>query len=157
MLLFRKYYQYLKVLIGIAVLVTSTAFNANPISTTRERLSVECMRIAAKQTFFEMLIMEHHPTATINDVSFTPFIGIYNDNLVAVFNGGPYHPATFDVIEEITIGGSEFRWDAGSPILVWNYGTIYRLAGAFHHGLLNQTELEDIHQMYFDLVPWMKP
>ena len=29
--------------------------------------------------------------ATIDDVSYRPFIGIYNESLVAVFYGGKYH------------------------------------------------------------------
>jgi len=110
----------------------------------------------AKQTYLATVIkikcpeeIGHDPAlATIDDVSFDPFIGIFKDSLVASFYGGIYHGPHPDVVREVVIEHFKFYWSEGYPILVWNEGIIYELTDAYEQGLLGKDDLETIFNVY---------
>ena len=116
----------------------------------------------ARQTYLDTVIKmippgatPHDPMlATIDDVSFKPFMGIFNDCLVAVFFGGKYHGAHNENVIETHIGGFTFYWSNGYPILVWNEGIIYELADAYIEGILSREDLEKISRFYQDNPFW---
>ena len=110
----------------------------------------------AKQTYVDAVIKQQEPgisthdpaLATIDDVSFEPFIGIFKDCFVAVFYGGKYHGSHPDVVREIQIEHLTFYWPDAYPILVRNEGIIYKLADAYQHDLLSNDDLETIYNVY---------
>ena len=109
----------------------------------------------ARQSYFEQII--EFPEATIDDVSFWPFMGIFDACLVAVFLGGEYHGGyepPGDIVEKQEIGGLPFSWGAGYPILVYHENYIFELAEAFEKGLLTKDNLETIHNFYNENPFW---
>ena len=105
----------------------------------------------AKQTYLENFILHDYPDATIDDVTFEPFLGIYNDILVAVFYGGKYHGSFTDRVVEYIIDGFEFSYGNGSQIRVWNSGNIYELDEAYRQGMLAKENLVMIHNLYYNI------
>ena len=102
----------------------------------------------AKQTYLDNYLKPDSPKATINDVSFWPFLGIYNDSLVAVFYGGKYHGEFTDYIVELEIEGLDFSYSNGYPILIWNNNNIISLAEAFQQELFTKDNLSMIYKLY---------
>ena len=102
----------------------------------------------AKQTYLDIFLMEEYPEATIDDVSFRPLMGIFNESLVAVFYGGKYHGCHTEYVVETEIGHLTFEWSNGYPILVWNNGFIYQLYEAFDLDLLSREDLDQIFNFY---------
>ena len=102
----------------------------------------------AKQTYLNDFLKTDNPDATINDVSFTPFLGIYNDSLVAVFYGGQYHGPQIERVVELKIEGLDFSYSYGYPILVWNSNSIVELAEAYGQGLLTKANLQAVSSLY---------
>ena len=102
----------------------------------------------AKQTYLETVLKTDNPEATINDVTFTPFLGIYNGSLVAVFYGGKYHGPQYSFVVSLEIEGLDFSYSNGYPILVWNSNKIYDLAEAYEQGLLTKANLQTVNSLY---------
>jgi|GEM_PF-6438676 len=133
--------------VDTAVGTAKTAINA--IDEIEEEENVE-MKTQAKQSYLDIFLKAEHPEATINDVSFRPFLGIYNDNLVAVFYGGQYHGDFPDVEEEVEIADLIFAWSRGYPILVFSDTDMYELVQAYSQGLLTKENLISIHNIYYN-------
>jgi hypothetical protein len=136
-------------LFGLTFLVFFNGCNNHPTKSNQVERYSETMMREAKQTYLEMYLIEHHPNATIDDISFKPLFGIFDECLVAVFYGGQYHGAYPDWVIETIIGGLTFYWPDGYPIRVWNNGVIYDLSDAFEIGLLNSDVLDSIHENQF--------
>lgn len=125
----------------------------NAVSTAKEEINaiqreVYDIKLQAKQTYLETVLKPEHPEATINDVSFRPFLGIYNGSLVAMFYGGQYHGLFPEFVYSIEIAGLTFAWSNGYPILVWNDGKINSLTAAYEQGLLTKENLITILGLY---------
>ena len=114
-------------------------------------LEDEKMKEQSKQTYLASILKTEHSEATINDVSFRPFLGIYEDSLVAVFYGGQYHGDFPDVEVGYELEGLEFAFSKGYSILVWNNGDIYDLPAAYAQNLLTKENLVLIHDTYYNI------
>ena len=116
------------------------------------------MKEKAKQTYLDTILIPilivMNPDAvslvSIDDISFRPFMGIFNGSLVAVFYGGKYHGIFTDDLIMLEIGGTTFYWGNGYPILVWNEGVIYKLSEAYGQRLLSREDLERIRILYIE-------
>lgn len=108
----------------------------------------------AKQTYLATFLIGEHPEATIDDISFRPFMGVFSGNLVAVFFRGQYHGIHQDYVVETQIGHLAFEWGNGYPTLVWSDGIIYKLCEAFERDLLSIEDLEQIYNFYRDNPFW---
>lgn len=136
---------------------SATITDINGISPKEEVV----MQIQAKRTYLDKCVKQNinyddyksqYGDATTDDVSFIPFLGIYDDTLVAVFYGGKYHGPQIEVEESVEIADLTFVWSHGYPILVWNDGEIYGLAEAFGQNLLTAANLVTIHELYYSEV-----
>ncbi len=105
----------------------------------------------AKQTYLDKVLKAKNSNATIDDVSFSPFLGIYNGSLVAIFYGGQYHGVFTEVEDSYELEGLVFAFSRGYPILVWNDGDIYELPDACEQGLLIKENLSTIHNLYYNI------
>lgn len=94
-----------------------------------------------------MVINARHPEATIDDITFHQFFGIYDGSLVAVFYGGQYRDnfPSNEILKEID--GFIFSWTNGYPILVWNNGILFELEQAYEQKLLTKENLITIHSL----------
>jgi len=106
----------------------------------------------AKKTYLDSFLKKEHLEATIEDVSFWPFLGIYNGVLVAVFYGGKYHGWFLEYMEEIEINGLLFEWSCGYPILVWKDRSIFELAEAVKKGILSKKNLTVVRELYYSKI-----
>lgn len=106
------------------------------------------MKNQAKETYLTTVLKIKNPEATIDDVTFMSFLGIYNGSLVAIFYGGKYHGLFFDRVIGLEIEGLDFSYSDGYPILVWNNDKIHSLAEAYEQELLTKANLEAIYSLY---------
>jgi len=119
------------------------------VSKTAEAIEA-AMKLQARQTYLDEFVKPRYPEATIDDVSLFPFLGIYNNSLVASFYGGQYHGEYPDIVDSQEIDGLTFEWSRGYPILFWNDGSIYPLSVAFGQGLLTKENLIAVHGLYYN-------
>ena len=110
----------------------------------------------AKQTYLNTILKPKHPEATIADISFTPFLGIYDSSLVAIFYGGQYHGMFPEVEDSYELEGLVFAFSRGYPILVWNDEKISDLPAAYAQGLLTKENLMMIHNLYYQVSDGME-
>ena len=103
----------------------------------------------ARQTYLDTVIREYYPGATIDLVSFTPFIGIFNSSLIAVFSDGDFPGQYSDIAIDSKIGNLTFYWPHKHPILVWNDDTIYELFEAYELDLLTDENLSSIYNSHW--------
>jgi hypothetical protein len=113
--------------------------------------AIEKAKVQARQTYLNTIVKPEYPNATIADVYFTPFLGVYNDSLVAIFYGGQYHGSQIAVEETEEIDNLNFAFSYRYPILVWNDGKISSLTAAYEQGLLTKENLTTIHNLYYDI------
>ena len=110
--------------------------------------AIEKVKVQARQTYLNTIIKPRYPDATIADVSFRPFLGVYSNSLVAIFYGGQYHGSQIAVEVTEEIENIIFAYSSGYPILVWNDGKISSLTAAYEQGLLTKENLTTIHNLY---------
>ena len=102
----------------------------------------------ARQTYLDTVIREYYPGATIDLVSFKPFIGIFNGSLVAVFHGVD-SPRDRNIVIDSKIGNLTFYWPHKYSIRVWNDDTIYELFEAYELDLLTDENLSSIYNSHW--------
>lgn len=108
------------------------------------------IQFQARQTYLMDYLKDKHPKASLDDVSFDRFLGIYHGSLVAVFYGGQYHGVHLDVVREEENEGFVFSYPDGYPILVWKDQKLYTLTEAYGLGILTKDNLTSIYDVYYN-------
>ena len=144
-------------LFGLLALVTMTSLMLVACG-TQNGGEEEAMKNQAKQTYLETVLKTKDPSnlvggvdladATVDDITFKPFLGIYGGSLVAVFYGNKYHGVHFEHVISLEINGLDFSYSNGYPVLVWNNNSISTLEEAYGQGLLSKANLESVHSLY---------
>lgn len=105
----------------------------------------------AMKTYLNEYVQVRYPNATISDISFRPFLGIYNEAIVGTFYGGQYHGEWPEYEQNYDIDGYLFYFSKGYPILVWKENKIVELPSAYNDGILTKENLSDIYNLYMML------
>lgn len=144
-----SYYDYMDEERSVDIAgVTFNYSNSNSILIWRDN-KMDLERLA-KQSYLDTFLKENYPESTLKDVTFRPYLGIYNNSLVAVFYGGKYHGDFPDVEISYVIEELEFVFSEGYPILVWNRGNVYELPHAYEQGFLIKENLIMIYNIYYN-------
>jgi len=134
------YFALFLTLIVAMVFFFGCAANGGNGNEGERYLSIEAQ---AKQTYLDSFLKEPNLNlnATIDDVSFQPFLGIYDSVLVAGFYIRQNVFTFPDVVDSIEIDGLYIEWWVGIPILVWKDGNLFRLPVAAEQGILSKENL----------------
>ena len=118
---------------------------------TTEDGKMMSLETQAKQAYLDSLRKEHNlKKATIKDVSFEPFLGVYDDALVAGFNIKQNVFDFYDVVDGIEIDGVYIEWWVGIPILVYKDGNLFKLKAAVEQGILSKESLTTIKDLFIE-------
>jgi hypothetical protein len=104
----------------------------------------------AKQAFLDSFPKEFIRDATIDEVSFKPFLGIYDGALVAGFDITQNVFDFPDVVNSIEIDGVYIEWWVGIPILVWKDGSLFKLRVAAEQGILSKENLTAVKELFLE-------
>ncbi|MCL2063980.1 MAG: hypothetical protein FWG98_06370 [Candidatus Cloacimonetes bacterium] len=122
-----------------------------------EETEVKEIMEKAKLSYLDTFLTEGNLGATIDDISFIPFIGVFNNSIVSVFHEGKFQWHYDDFMIKSEIGNIAFYWPYGYPILAWDENTIYELSESYEQGLLSRRDLETIyisHWKHFGNEKW---
>lgn len=127
-----------------------TAFDSAKL-TIDEILPKEEIRIerAAKQSFLDLYIKPKYPNATVDDIVFRKFLGIYDGSLVAIFEYNNKEYKAPEYFYATQIEEYLFLESTRYPILVWNAGYFYSLHMAYGVGenLLTEENIASISEL----------
>ena len=149
-----------KLVLGLAAMIFAGLFliacgtddnerskNARSVMEVKE----EKIKTQAKQAYLDILKKEEpNLKAKIDDVSFQPFLGIYDDALVAGFYIQNIPFSFADVVDSIEIDGEYLEWWVGMPILVWKDGSLFRFSVAAEQGILSKENLSSVKVLYVE-------
>lgn len=121
------------------------------ISNSQKYDEINDVKNKAMETYLNAYVQVRYPNATISDISFRPFLGIYNEAIVGTFYGGQYHGEWPEYEQNYNIDGYLFSFSKGYPILVWKENKIFELPSAYNDGILTKENLSDIYNLYMML------